>query len=380
MGDRSDVVTVDEPLVAGDFEPPPPPSVREVLYRVSLGQPLAADSVRRAMLDLFTVPVRTSRDTLLAALLSGLMARGPSEDEVVEALTAALSLDGDGTTHLPPPPGSRLLLLAGSGKKGIKSFNISTSSALVAAAAGASVVKIGSRATSSVMGSRDLVESLGLPQSRTDEEIREAVGRTGMAFVPVEDRIPVFDSVYGGRFHVLNPLSFGLAALAPRLRGGVLVYGLAHPAVDLSARVLRRFGVREALVVASGNADGYFGDEFGLGEQSLSCRVTRGEVGEVEVAGPRDLASRGLPAPGHPVRAPRSSAEAVRWVLDALAGEGSSEHRHLIALNSALLLTTAGVARDLSDGYQLALDVLRSGRAWAKVEELRKESLCRQTV
>lgn len=381
MWDRIATLSQDERrAVRAHDAAPPPESVREVLYRVSLGQPLTAGSVERAVLDLFTVPDRVTRDNLLASLLSGLMARGPFEEEAVEALTAALSVDGSDITFLDSPRGSNLLLLAGSGKKGIKSFNVSTSSALVAAAAGASVVKIGSRATSSVMGSRDLVETLGLPQSRTSEEIQEAVARHGMAFVPIEDRIPTLDTVYGGRFHVLNPLSFGLAALAPRLRGGVLVYGLAHPAVDLSARVLSRFGVRDALVVASGNEDGYFGDEFGLGERSLTCRVTAGAVGGVNVMGPEELAASGLPVPGRSVAPPASSEEAVRWVLDALAGEGRPEHVALIALNSALLLTAAGIAESLADGHRLAMDAVRTGRAWNKVEELKKESLCPQTV
>jgi anthranilate phosphoribosyltransferase len=379
LGDHA-LLSIGERPAVKVGELPPPPSVREVLYRISLGQSIEPGHVRRALLDLFAMSDRAARDNLLSAVLSGLMARGPAESVVVEALTAALSLDGDELSYLPSPADSRLLLLAGSGKKGIKSFNISTSSAIVAAAAGAAVVKIGSRATSSVMGSRDLVESLRLPQSRAPAEITTAVERSGIAFVPIEDRIPAFDAVYGGRFHVLNPLSFGLAALAPRLRGGVLVYGLAHPGVDLSARVLSRFGVTDALVVASGNADGYYGDEFGLGERSLTCRVRDGEVGEVRGFGSRDLEAMGLPGPGGPVRPPGSGEEAVRWVLDTLAGEGRPEHQHLIALNSAVLLTAAGLAHSLPEGYGLAVTAIRSGRAWEKVEVLRKEAVCRQTV
>jgi anthranilate phosphoribosyltransferase len=359
----------------------PPASVREVLYRVSLGLPIASGAVGRAMADLSCLPDCSARDNLLTAVLTGLMARGPVEGDVVEVLRAALSLDDAETVDLPSPSGSRLLLLAGSGKKGIKSFNVSTSSAIVAAAAGASVVKMGSRATSSVMGSRDLAERLGLPHCRTRARIVAAVERSRLAFVPIEDMIPALDQVYGGRFHVLNPLSFGLAALAARLRGGVLVFGLAHPKVDLAARVLGRLGVPEALVVASGNSVGYYADEFGLGDRSLICRLTGGAVGEVRTfeAGGLEALRPGAGSPD-PVHPPGSAAEAVRWVLDALAGEGNPAHVHLIALNSALLLVTAGIARDLADGYGRSEAAINSGRAWAKVEELREEALCRQTM
>lgn len=357
----------------------PPPSVREVLYRVSLGLPITSGTVGRAMIELAALPDHAARDNLLTSVLTGLMARGPVENEVVEVLRAALSLDEVETVDLPSPSGSRLLLLAGSGKKGIKSFNVSTSSAIVAAAAGASVVKMGSRATSSVMGSRDLAESLGLPHSRTRSSIITAVERSRLAFVPIEDMIPALDQVYGGRFHVLNPLSFGLAALAARLRGGVLVFGLAHPKVDLAARVLGRLGVSEALVVASGNTAGYFADEFGLGDRSLTCRLAGGTVGAVHTFEADDLKDMGLSSPNF-VHPPRSATEAVQWVLDALAGEGNPAHVHLIALNSAVMLMTAGLARDLADGYGQAEAAINSGRAWAKVEALREEALCQQTI
>lgn len=351
----------------------PPPSVREVLYRISLGIPFASGTVGRALLDLAALPDRMARDNLLAAVLTGLMARGPVESDIVEILTAALSLDDARNINLPSPPGSRLLLMAGSGKKGIRSFNISTSSAIVAVAAGASVVKMGSRATSSVMGSRDLAESIGLPQSRTRTEITSAIERHRLAFVPVEESIPVLDDIYGDRFHVLNPLSFGLAALATRLRGGVLLFGLAHPKVDLAAHVLGRFGISAALVVASGNDDGYFADEFGLGDHSFTCELQDSRVGPVHMCKTSELLPFD-PAVFGPIRPPGSPADAARWVLEALAGEGRPAHIHLISLNAALILTTVGLAQDLLDGYHKAEAAIHNGLAWAKVEALREES------
>ncbi|MFI1648634.1 hypothetical protein ACH4XT_17075 [Streptomyces avidinii] len=380
MEDKKNALMTSEPPSLRSGDQPPPASVRDVLYRISLGHPIAAGAVGDAMLELLSLPDRAARDNFLASMLTGLMARGPAEEHVVEALTAALSLDGTETSHVTSPSSSRLLLLAGSGKKGIKSFNITTPSAIVAAAAGASVVKIGSRATSSIMGSRDLVESLGLPQSRTPADMATAIERTGLAFVPIEDRIPVLDGVYGGRFHVLNPLSFGLAALAPGLRGGVLIYGLAHPNVELSARVLSRFGVTQALVVASGTTSGYYADEFGLADRSLTCRVQDGVVGPVVETTAEDLTALGLAPPGRHLRPPSVASEAIQWVLDTLAGEGRPEHLHLICLNTAVMLVTAGLARDLTDGYQQAEATITCGRAWSKVEELRKEALCRQTM
>jgi anthranilate phosphoribosyltransferase len=134
-----------------------------------------------------------------------------------------------------------VLVLAGSGKKGRRTFNVSTPAALVAAAAGAQVIKVGSAATCSTLGSRDLVRALGLSEQRTAAGVRRALTGCGFAIVAVEPEIPVLDRLYGGRFHAPNPFSFGLAPLVSPVRGDFTVLGLSHPRVDVAAQVLSHF-------------------------------------------------------------------------------------------------------------------------------------------
>lgn len=313
----------------------------------------------------------------MAALMTGLMARGPIEDEVVEVLEAALSLDETGAVEPVGAAGRPVLVLAGSGKKGIKTLNVSTPAALVATAAGAAVVKMGSCATSSVLGSRELAEHLGIPESGPGDEVSASVRRRGLAFVPIEDAIPGLDRIYGGRFHVLNPLSFGLAAMASPVRADVVVFGLAHPRVDLAARVLGRLGITDAIVVASGDAAGNFVDELGLGCVSLSCALRDGQVGEVVTRDSRSLPGLGA-ACDRPPRPPASAAEAVRGALNVLRGEGSARHMQLVSVNAALLLVAAGVANDLCEGHERALSTIQEGRALAMLEGLREEAACRR--
>lgn len=371
---------VTEPAVfAGEYpkenggapETAPPAMLREAIYRISLSSPLPPGLLARSLTELLGLE-SFAKDHLLASLMSGLMARGPVESEVTELIRAALLLD-EVAPATPRDHGVQgLVVLAGSGKKGLKTFNISTSSAIVAAAGGASVIKIGSYGTSSVMGSRDFASKMGLRQSRTSGAALSAVRRHGFAFVPVEETVPTLDSAYGGRFHVLTPFGFGLAALATPVVGDALIFGLSHPRVDLAASVLRRLGIHDAVVVGSESRAGYFSDELGVGDSSLLCELRDGRVGEV-----RRLPADAMPGAGTVRRgtlsAPGSPDEALRWALEALTGRGNEQHIHVVALNAALVLRAAGRASDLAEGYERARGVIMGGQAAEKLADLRRE-------
>ena len=352
---------------------PPPASVTDALYRISGRLALPSGLLALALQDLSQISDLRERGAQLAALMTGLMARGPVHDEVAEILQAALALDDTRRMISTPPRSNPLVVMAGSGKKGLKTFNISTPSAIVAAAAGASVVKIGSRGTSSAMGSRDLVGHLRLRESRTSDEALAEVERSGFAFVPIEDLIPAVDELYGGRFHTINPFSFGLAALAAPLRGDVLVYGLAHPNVELAGRVLRDLGIGESVIVASGDAHGYYADELGVGPRTLTCYVQGSKVGsaiaqDIQTLPGYSAADHRTPIP------PTSRREAAAWALDAISGSGLRTHTWLIAVNAALLLHCARIAHGLEDGYKIAQSLITSGEALRKLRELQEEA------
>jgi anthranilate phosphoribosyltransferase len=354
----------------------PPASVTDALYRITGRLALPTGLLSQALNDLSKIKDLVERSAHLAALMTGLMARGPVRDDVVEILRAALSLDHAQPAHPRLALDGRLVVVAGSGKKGLKTFNISTPSAIVAAAAGASIIKVGSRATSSAMGSRDLVGHLGLREARTAEDALAEVGRAGFAFIPIEDTIPAVDAMYGGRFHTINPFSFGLTALAAPIRGDVLVYGLAHPNVELGGQILSDFGIADAVVIASGNGEGYYADELGVGPRTLMCHV---QGARVSVAAEQDIrALPGYSANDHRLPSPPTSqVEAATWALEAISGHGLKVHVWLIAVNAALLLQTARIVPDLEAGYELATEMITSGEASKKVAELQEEALCR---
>ena len=302
------------------------------------------------------------RDVVVASLLTVAMARGPSADDVEALLRSALALDGPVLTETISGDRRPVLLMAGSGKKGVRSPNVSTPAALVAAAGGARVIKVGSAAASSALGSRDLIRALGLPEHRTAAEVRAGLAARGFAFVAVEPAIPRLDSIYGGRFHAPNPFSFGLAPLASPVRGDITVFGLSHPRIDVAAEVLSRFGLKAVDVVCTRLPDGSYIDEISSVGRLRRCRVREGRVGRAETwpVTPAPDSSHSTVAP---VRDPWATLEKT---TDLLAGKGEGRHHAAVALTAGHLLGLSGISTSLSAGTELAEEILRSGAALPK--------------
>lgn len=345
-----------------------PDAVRAALSRISLGLPAEPGMLAHAFTALTAMPDRHGADSLLAALMTGVVARGPAFEDLVELLDAGLALDARDPIDLPECDGRPVVVLAGSGKKSLPvACNITTPSAIVAAAAGVAVVKMGSHATSSAMGSRDLARVWGLPEARTEADLRSDLERHQFAFVPIEETIPDLHQVYGNRFFVINPFSFGLAALASPVRGNRTIYGLAHPHLDLAARVLGHFGITEATVIGSADASGSWADEYGLGTTSSRCRLRSGHLEPIEHT---DTAALLRP---HPSCVPRTSTGSRAQVaVAALSGEGPEHTVALVALNAGLVLHEAGIAADLTDGVARARAAIDSGTARALLQRIRE--------
>jgi anthranilate phosphoribosyltransferase len=340
-----------------------PVAVRTVLTRIAVGDGLSSI----ALADAFEAGVNLRppvRDIVIGSLMTAVMTRGPLVDDVVELLRSAMRVDAR-------PPSQKIsggelpvIVMAGSGKKGLRTLNVSTPAALVAAAAGAKVIKVGSAATSSALGSRDLVRALGLPERRTAEDVRADLAACGFAFVAVEPEIPALDRLYGGRFHAPNPFSFGLAPLASPVRGDLVVFGLSHPRVDVAAHVLRRFDMTEVDVLSTRLPSGHYMDEIGPAGELHRCRVRNGEVRPVQAEAAQNWTATAtsfeLPMPGGPE-------EAIERTGDLLAGGGLESYRAVVSINAAHLLVLSGLVASQSDGIAMAEDILRSGEVLSTV-------------
>jgi anthranilate phosphoribosyltransferase len=340
-----------------------PTIVRAVLTQNAVGDHVTSAAFADAFLAVVELPPPT-RDVVLGSLMTAMMTRGPIVDDVETLLRSALAVDGRTSAEVISGSAHPVLMLAGSGKKGLRTFNVSTPAALVAAAAGAQVIKVGSAATSSALGSRDLVRAFGLREHRTADGVRTALVESGFAFVAIEPEIPILDELYGGRFYAPNPFSFGLAPLASPVRGDVTVFGLSHPRVDVAAHVLSRFGMQHIEVLSTRLPSGHYLDEIGPVGELRWCCVRNGVVGAVETVPASRLATTGLPSG---LLTPQGPAEAIERTVELLAGRGLDSHRGVVALNAAHLLVLSGIVASLEKGMAVAEDILRSGVALANL-------------
>ena len=295
---------------------------------------------------------------MVAALTVGLRVK----KETIGEITAAAQVMREFSTKVPMADTRHLLDIVGTGGDSAHTFNISTATTFVAAAAGARVAKHGGRSVSSSSGSAEALEAFGANINLKPEQIAQSIAQTGIGFMfapnhhaAMKHAAPVRREL-GVRtiFNILGPLTN--PAGAPNILMGVF-----HPdLVGIQVRVLQRLGAEHALVVYGRDNM----DEVSLGAATLVGELVGGEVREYEIH-PEDFglqmsATRNL-------RVTNPDESKVR-VLEALRGEGGPV-TDIVALNAGVALYAAGVAPSIADGLAKAREAIQSGAAMRKLEQ-----------
>jgi len=251
----------------------------------------------------------------------------------------------------------------GTGGKGFATFNISTASAIVAAAAGARVAKHGNRASHSGSGSADVIEALGVRIDLPVEHFGKAIREIGIGFffaraahAAARHAAPARKEI-GVRtvFNLLGPLTNPAGARAQ-------VVGVPSPdLIDLVAATLAELGVDHAFVVhGTGGLD-----EISLAGETLVAEVKDGGVRRFTVT-PEDFGVSH--APIEAVRGGTASENAA--TMHAIFAGGGGPRRDIVIANAAAALVAAGVAPSFGDGARLAGTALASGAAREKLAAL----------
>ncbi|MCX7071738.1 MAG: anthranilate phosphoribosyltransferase [Gammaproteobacteria bacterium] len=297
---------------------------------------------------------------MLAAILTGLRVK----KETVGEIAAAAMVMREFSVKVPTPGGvadRHLVDIVGTGGDGSNTFNISTASMFVAAAAGAKVAKHGNRSVSSKSGSADVLEALGANIELAPDAVARCLAATGIGFMYAPKHHPAMKNVAAVRremgvrtiFNILGPLTN--PASAPNILMGVF-----HPdLVGILVRVLDRLGVQRALVVWG--RDGM--DEISLGASTLVGELRDGAIREYDIHpedfGLRMAASRNL--------AVADASESKRLLLQAL-DDVEGQARDIVCLNAGAALHAAGVAASIADGVARARTAIASGAARAKLD------------
>ncbi|MCL1634663.1 anthranilate phosphoribosyltransferase [Luteimonas sp. SX5] len=295
---------------------------------------------------------------MTAAILTGLRVKKETVDEIAGAATVLREF----ALPVPVADRTRLIDVVGTGGDGAHTFNISTASIFVVAAAGARVAKHGNRSVSSKSGSADVLEALGASIELQPEQVARCIDACGIGFMFAPIHHPAMKVVAPVRkemgvrtlFNILGPLTN--PAGAPNILMGVF-----HPdLVGIQVRVLQALGAQRAVVVWG--RDGM--DEISLGAATLVGELRDGVVREYEVHpedfGIRMAASRNLRV--------ADAEESKKMLLGALGNEPGLP-LEIVALNAGAALYAAGVADSIADGIVRAREAIASGAALAKLRE-----------
>ncbi len=296
---------------------------------------------------------------LMAALITGLRVK----KETIGEITAAAQVMREFSTKVDVADRRHLVDIVGTGGDGAHTFNISTCAMFVAAAAGAKVSKHGGRSVSSKSGSADVMESLGININLKPEAIAQCIAETGVGFMFAPNHHPAMKNVAPVRrelgiktlFNILGPLTN--PAGAPNILMGVFHADL----VGIQVRALQRLGTEHAVVVYG--KDGM--DEISLGAATLVGELRNGEVTEYEIH-PEDFGLTMASTRAIKVDTPEASRTMLLGVLDNQPGAA----RDIVTLNAGVALYAANVVDSMAAGIARAREVIASGAAKAKLEQL----------
>jgi len=295
---------------------------------------------------------------MMAAILTGLRVK----KETIGEIAAAAQVMREFARKVDTPAHPHFVDIVGTGGDGAHTFNISTASIFVAAAAGARVAKHGNRSVSSKSGSADVLEALGAAIELQPEQVATCIERCGIGFMFAPIHHPAMKAVGPVRkemgirtiFNILGPLTN--PASAPNMLMGVF-----HPdLVGIQVRALQRLGVERALVVwGKDNMD-----EITLGAATLVGELRDGQIREYEIH-PEDYGF--TMASSRHLRVADAQESKLR-LLEAL-DDKPGVARDIVALNAGAALYAAGVIDNIHDGVLKARMAIGSGAARMKLDD-----------
>ncbi len=318
-------------------------------------QDLSRDEMTAVMHQIMTGECTSSQ---IGGFLVGLHMKG----ETVDELSAAAKVMRDLSTRV-EVSGEHLVDTCGTGGDASGSFNISTASAIVAAAAGALVAKHGNRSMTSNSGSADVLEAAGVKLDISPQQVGDCVKQVGVGFMFAPAHHGAMKHAIGPRkemavrtiFNVLGPLTN--PAGAPNQVIGVFDGDLVEP----MAQVLQQLGSRHVMVVHA--EDGM--DELSITATTHVAELKDGEVSTYTVT-PEDFGMQTASLEDLRVSSPEESLAVIRGVFDDQPGPA----RDIVCLNAGAAIYVAGLADSLAAGIDAARAAIESGKAAEVLENL----------
>lgn len=339
--------------------------IKQALVKVVEKIDLSTDEMVDVMRQVMT---GAASDAQIGGFLVALRMKGESIDEITGAasvmreLATAVEINAE-----------HLVDTCGTGGDGANLFNVSTASALVVAAAGASVAKHGNRSVSSSTGSADVLEAAGVNLNISAEQVARCVEELGVGFMFAPAHHSAMKHAIGPRrelalrtlFNMLGPMTN--PARVKRQVIGVFSEQLCRP----MAEVLGRLGSEHVLVVHA--LDGL--DEISLASETRVAELKGGVVTEYTVK-PEDFGVQSQSLIGLSVDSAEQSLALIQSALGRKPDATGQKAADIIALNAGAAIYVSGVATSFAEGVKMAEDAIGSGLAGEKLSELAAFTQC----
>ncbi|RVU83987.1 anthranilate phosphoribosyltransferase [Leucothrix sargassi] len=331
-------------------------TTQQAIAKLIEGQSLTREEMSAVMKEIMT---GLATDAQIGGFLIALRLKGETVDEITAAaqvmreLATPVAINAD-----------NLVDIVGTGGDGSSTFNISTASCFVVAAAGGHVAKHGNRSVSSKSGAADVLEAAGVNLDIAPEKVAGCVEHLGVGFMFALKHHSAMKHAIGPRkemrvrtiFNVLGPLTN--PAGAPNQLLGVFSKDLIRPLVE----VLKQLGSNHVLAVSA---------DDGLDEISIACPTSVAELCEdgsiIEYTiRPEDFGFESQPLETIKVDSAEESLAMLKGVLENKAGPA----RDIVALNAGAAIYAAGLSDSLASGIERATEVIASGAAMNKLNAL----------
>jgi len=335
-------------------------NIQQALSNITKNIHLTQDQMQDVMRSIMS---GEATDAQIGALLMGLRLKGESIDEI----TAAARVMRELATKIDVSDIPYLVDIVGTGGDGQNLFNVSTASAFVIAAAGATIAKHGNRGVSTKSGSSDLLEQAGINLDLNMQQTERCIRDVGVGFLFAPNHHQAMKYAIGPRkelgirsiFNLLGPLTN--PAGVQRLVIGVFSNELCRPI----AEVMKQLGAEHVMVVHS--RDGL--DEISIASSTHVAELKNGEVTEWDII-PESVDIESQTLTGLIVE---DSAQSLALIKDALGKKKSDigdKAANMIALNAGAGIYVSGLTSSYKQGVALAHDIIYGGQALEKMSVL----------
>ena len=333
--------------------------IKEAIVKIVDKQDLTYDEAYTVMTEIMSGETTATQN---AAFLAGLSTKSTGS-ETIDEISGCATAMREKATRL-EHPGMEVMEIVGTGGDNAHSFNISTTTAFILAAAGIKIAKHGNRAASSLSGTADCLEALGINIQQDPDKCRELLEKVGFCFIFAQKYHSSMKYVGPIRrelgirtvFNILGPLT------NPSYPEYMLLGVYDERLVNPLAQVLMSLGVRRGMVVYGTDHL----DEISVSAPTKICEFRDGYYRDLTIR-PEDFGLKTASREEIVGGTPEENAQTTR---DILAGKITGAKRDIVLMNAGAGLFIAGKAESLKDGVRLAAELIDSGKALEKIKEM----------